>query len=415
MKVKNCKKEKGKIYIWGTGRVAERFYGSLRWEEWELCGAIDSDKKKEGLLWKNKILVYSPEHLIDAEYDYVFVMVKEYTAILKQYSSMNLDKQKIICMYDESDDRVDSIYCRELEDYIKEIGREIYILQLKAENAPYELGCRRTPKIKSMVELLERAIEEKLSVCRFGDGELELMANRARPWFQKVDERLANRLKQVFNCKRENPLIALSNNFGSLSMYTEEAALGIRNYLKSVGRENVSSMIDFDREYYDAYISRPYLMFKDKSVADTVFQLYKKLWNKRDILLVEGQYMRTGINNDLFAAANSVRRILCPAKNAFDYYNTIYDCIVRNVYEDDLVLIALGPTATVLAYDICILGYQAIDLGQIDNEYEWYLMKADDRVAIEGKAVPELSGQHSVHECDDLEYNKQVIEKIGFI
>lgn len=41
-----------------------------------------------------------------------------------------------------------------------------------------------------------------------------------------------------------------------------------------------------------------------------------------------------------------------------------------------LVLIALGHTATVLAYDLAEVGYQAIDIGHIDIEYEWFLMRA---------------------------------------
>jgi hypothetical protein len=41
-----------------------------------------------------------------------------------------------------------------------------------------------------------------------------------------------------------------------------------------------------------------------------------------------------------------------------------------------LILISLGPTATVLAYDLAKLGYWAIDIGHIDNEYEWLKLEA---------------------------------------
>mgnify|MGYP000128627122 CR=1 FL=1 len=41
-----------------------------------------------------------------------------------------------------------------------------------------------------------------------------------------------------------------------------------------------------------------------------------------------------------------------------------------------LFLIALGPTATVLAYDLFKSGYQAIDAGHVDVEYEWWRMGA---------------------------------------
>ncbi len=40
----------------------------------------------------------------------------------------------------------------------------------------------------------------------------------------------------------------------------------------------------------------------------------------------------------------------------------------------------LGPTAKLLSYDLTKRGYQAIDLGHIDSEYEWFQMKAESKV-----------------------------------
>ena len=48
--------------------------------------------------------------------------------------------------------------------------------------------------------------------------------------------------------------------------------------------------------------------------------------------------------------------------------------------ENPLILISLGPTATVLAYDLSKTGVQAIDIGHITNMY--------DRL-VYGKAKPE--------------------------
>ena len=56
-----------------------------------------------------------------------------------------------------------------------------------------------------------------------------------------------------------------------------------------------------------------------------------------------------------------------------------------------MILITLGPTATILAYDLAMQGYQAIDFGQVDNEYEWFLRHATERIVIEGKSVSELA------------------------
>ena len=143
-----------------------------------------------------------------------------------------------------------------------------------------------------------------------------------------------------------------------------------------------------------------------------IFKKFKELWKNRKVLLVEGEYIRSGINNDLFDGVEELRRIICPSQNAFDLYNEILSAILENA-DGDLVLLALGPTATVLAYDLALQGIQAIDLGQIDNEYEWFLAGEENRAEIKGKAVPEREDLHEAEACDDPLYLKQVIRRIG--
>ena len=79
-----------------------------------------------------------------------------------------------------------------------------------------------------------------------------------------------------------------------------------------------------------------------------------------------------------------------------------------------LVLIALGPTATVLAYDLSNLGYQAIDIGHTDIQYELFLRNATDMIQIPYKFVNEYKGgrNESVGEVEDVNYYRQIIFKI---
>ncbi len=80
----------------------------------------------------------------------------------------------------------------------------------------------------------------------------------------------------------------------------------------------------------------------------------------------------------------------------------------------DLVLISLGPTATVLSYDISKHGIRCIDTGHIDIEYEWMCSSAQNKVAVNRKNVNEagvlLSDEDK--ETDD-DYQRQVIMHIG--
>ena len=77
-----------------------------------------------------------------------------------------------------------------------------------------------------------------------------------------------------------------------------------------------------------------------------------------------------------------------------------------------LFLIALGPTATVLAYDLFKAGYQAIDIGHVDIEYEWWRMGARCKVKLERKYVNEAPNGNLVADAGE-EYNKQIIAKIS--
>ena len=114
---------------------------------------------------------------------------------------------------------------------------------------------------------------------------------------------------------------------------------------------------------------------KDKSASVAHFEKLKKLWDKRDILIVEGENSRSGVGNDLFNNARSVQRIICPSRNAYSKIQDIQETVEK--YADGkLVFLMLGPTAKVLAYHLSRKGIQAIDLGHIDSEYEWFKMGA---------------------------------------
>ena len=135
----------------------------------------------------------------------------------------------------------------------------------------------------------------------------------------------------------------------------------------------------------------------------------KKIWKGRNLLIVEGEKTRSGIGNDLFSLSLSIRRILAPAEDAFNRYDCILHAIKCHAHQDDLILLSLGMTATVLAYDLSNLGYQAIDLGHLDVEYEWFKMQAQKKVLLTGKYVNEVNHGNEVVCCNDIEYQRQII------
>ena len=142
-----------------------------------------------------------------------------------------------------------------------------------------------------------------------------------------------------------------------------------------------------------------------------MFPRLKGLWEGKDIIIIEGVKTRLGVGNDLFTGAKSIKRILGPATNAFDHLDEIREKI-EEVRTDELVIMALGPTATILAADLSAKGIQAIDIGHVDIEYEWYLRGAQKHDPVPGKYTNEADQGSHVDECDDEWYKAQVVSRI---
>ena len=138
----------------------------------------------------------------------------------------------------------------------------------------------------------------------------------------------------------------------------------------------------------------------------------KQLFEGKDLLIVEGVTSRSGVGNDLFDKASSIKRIICPSYNAFSKIQEIREKILEHV-EGRLILLTLGPTAKVLAYQLSQLGYRALDLGHIDSEYEWMKMGAETRVQLQHKHTAEYYSDQEIELIEDEDYNQQVVEDLS--
>ncbi|MCQ2522666.1 MAG: GT-D fold domain-containing glycosyltransferase [Lachnospiraceae bacterium] len=286
------------------------------------------------------------------------------------------------------------------------------------DNVKYELGMGQisSPEVATIEETVDAIINNRASICRFGDGEFSIMAGASRQGFQRQDDKLAGRLIEVVKSNDDNCLIAVADNYGSLDQYSYMSKNEIRYYMTDAVRKQHSSFLDMSHKYFNAYITTPYMLYADRDTDHPTerFQRLKQIWEKRNIVIIEGRLSRLGVGNDLFNNAKSVVRILGPAEHAFDRYDELLEeaTAIGQKTDDVLFVIALGPTATVLAYDIHKMGYQALDLGHIDNDYEYYIHKATDRYAIPGKYVNNITKEQDVAFIKDEIYEKQIIARI---
>lgn len=399
------------VFIWGYGNNFDIVYKALRTGKTRVLGVIDSDISKQGKSIIDGLKIYSPNEICKEKFDFIVISPFYAESIIKTCRSMGIDSEKIIHYWGNTD--AYNFISRQIKDsfYLEQDDLKD---KLKNDNIIYEQGLEKTPTIISSEMLLEKIIKDNSSLCRFGDGEFEMIRRRKRPWFQVSNEKLSGRLKEVISSDDKTINIAIANLYGVLDKYTEEAAFAMRKYLTPETRMEHYRYLKFNRNYFDAYVTRPYLIYNDKQYAIKIFELWKQIFYARNILLVEGMYSRFGVSNDLLDGVKSIRRIICPPKNAFSKYDSIFDTVRKIARKDDLILITLGPTATVLAYDLAKAGYQSIDIGQLDNEYDWYLRKAEKQIPIKGKGVAE-SYVGRIPEDDDIDLIKYKNECIAFI
>lgn len=265
--------------------------------------------------------------------------------------------------------------------------------------------------IASREKTLDEIIYNKKSLTRLSDGEFRIIFGK-KAGFQVYNDSLSKRLLQILKYSEENILIGINIPYKKKDL--EERSDASRkmweNFFPQV-KLKLAQIINKNKKYYSALITRFYSTFRDRTNSLKYIQKFKKIWDKRDILIIEGEKTRVGIGNDLLNNTKSIKRILCPVVNAFNVYDKILTTALK-FDKNVLILIALGPTATVLAYDLFKYNYQVIDIGHIDIEYELYLRKANHSIKIPFKYVFEAGGTRNIGNITDKNYYDQIAYKI---
>lgn len=270
---------------------------------------------------------------------------------------------------------------------------------------------KKPPKVMLIDETIQYILDNKCSVSRFGDGELWVALGGAII-YQKKDEKLMQRLQEILSSDESinNHIVAVPDIFEEKKMQLRTAINQKfwRSHL-NLHRKDWYSFLKKDKQYFNTAISRFYMPIQNKERSKLYISLLKRVWENLDVLIVEGKQSRLGVGNDLFLNCSSVSRITGPSENAFSKYDALLET-VQKVDKNKLILIALGPTATILAYDLHKLGYWAIDLGNIDIEYEWYKMGVTEPVKISNKYTHGTKdGNIDIKDIDDEKYHNQII------
>ncbi len=272
-------------------------------------------------------------------------------------------------------------------------------------------------KIMNAQETMDYIERTNCSIARFGDGEFDFIFHTKDEGYQKNSEELVEKLKGVLASEDKNLLVCIPYALNDIKGRSRKSMEFW--YYWTEKNQHRKKLNDLIREYHgnnyvfgDTQISRPYIAWKDSKNADSIFPRLMGLWKDKDVLIVEGLKTRMGVGNDLFAGARSIKRILGPAQNAFGHYDEILQTI-KDLHHGELVILALGPTATILASDLCKDGIRALDIGHLDIEYEWYRNKSTEHVAVAGKYTNEAASGDQVDVCEDDDYLSQIIGRVA--
>lgn len=255
---------------------------------------------------------------------------------------------------------------------IKQIIAEMdYALHLR-------LIRKRKIEVCSIDETIDELIHTEKSLVRFGDGEITMIRGRDLV-LQKANPEIVDGLKRIIGFHNDDLMVAIPDIFDDLRIYRKESQAFWKDHLLFSRKEYLQ--LCSGKKYYNAYISRFYYAFADKSKCSVWVEGIKQIWKDKDIVVVEGERTHNGVGNDLFDGAKSVERIIGPSSDAYEKLDEIVE-VCRCYPKDRMILVSLGIAAKFLTEKLFLEGYRVLDIGNLDMEYEWYLHNATKKEKI---------------------------------
>jgi hypothetical protein len=133
-----------------------------------------------------------------------------------------------------------------------------------------------------------------------------------------------------------------------------------------------SHLVRRGAEYHSAFVSRPASIVGLESTD--YFEAWQTVWAGREIVVVH--HTEATAEHPMFQTAAKVHFEFSPAKNAFREYASVLERAAAHCSRSGVVfLIAAGPTAGVLAWDLAERGAQALDIGHLTAAYDEFVKK----------------------------------------
>ena len=200
----------------------------------------------------------------------------------------------------------------------------------------------------------------RASIARFGDGELMLMLGYGI-YFQEYDRELAARLLEIVQNPRPDFLVCLPRFDGMIinNPVWKKRWARYRRLYSYLARRGCN--------YHSAALPRPATVGNREPAA--FYRTLAELWASRDVVVVH--HKAATAEHAMFRGVRSMHHLACRAEHAFrDYASLLAEACALHTTPDVLFLIAAGPTAGVLAWDLNQRGAQALDVGHLTSAYD---------------------------------------------
>lgn len=229
-------------------------------------------------------------------------------------------------------------------------------------------GVRR-PNIKTSEETIQELVTSNKSLARFGDGEIGI-CDGIDLYYQNYDKRLAMRMKEILANEQENLCVAICDVFAPTYNIIERLRdtnhIEKYHYIYNVPR--IRRMYDKYINYSIQYYSTQYFS-TERRICD--FEIWRHFFEGKKLVLTGCKEAFDNLKFNIYDTAQELHYEFVPNKNCFSVYD---ETLARlKAYNKEFIHILMcGPTACVLASDLCKEGFKALDLGHFAKHYDWY-------------------------------------------
>lgn len=229
----------------------------------------------------------------------------------------------------------------------------------------------RIPKVSGLLETAQYLRYTNSSLVRFGDGEFHLITGRGIFNKEKPNAELGRRLYEIFKDRDESVAVGLPNIFSYYPFYKKSTYYVWYERNKKY-TDWMKENIDYNRQYFDAYITSPYVVTYGTSceLVDKVYENLRAIWEDKDIIWLRGDNGEE-YENDVFDNARSKKIHYGLANYSWPKYGDYKELLLKEDSEK-LYVLTLGHLSKLLVQDLTKKGRRALDLGHLPKDYEFF-------------------------------------------